>query len=246
MTEPRYPTLILPKGYLSWSQKYCWDGNPTRYAREYFDDGKKLDTMHLRFGGQFSRMVEDLCSILKRINDRHMAVQELKKDYLMDENMESVLMELEIEGVSEYQIGNSGRADDTCPRVLVRGIVPILCYLDKYIVRDGGIGEYKTGKAPWTLAKVQKHDQLPFYGVGLKWSAKPLPPYADLHWIETVEQEEERKDFWRDGAKIIKATGRIKTFHREFDEREFERMEESIIKSAWEISDAYHDHLSQL
>lgn len=244
--ESKYPTIILPKGYLSWSQLYCWNGNKARYIKEYFEDGDRLDTRYLRFGGQFSKMVEGLCEIMQRIPDRYAALQELKKDYLMDENMESVLMELDIEGVSEYQIGNSGREGDRCPRVLVRGMVPILAYLDKYVTRNGAIQEYKTGLAPWTLAKVQKHDQLPYYGVGLKWSGHTLPEYADLHWIETVEQEEERKDFWRDGAKIIKATGRIKTFHREFDEREFERMEETIIKAAWEISDAYQDHLAQL
>ena len=96
------------------------------------------------------------------------------------------------------------------------------------------------------MAKVQKHDQLLVYGVALKWCGKPIPPYADLHWIETRELEEERKDFWRDGAKIITATGRIKTFHREFDEREFERMEEVIVRVATEISDAYQEHLSNL
>jgi hypothetical protein len=242
----RHENLILPKGYLSWSQKDCWDGNPARYAKEYFDDGPRLDTMYLRFGGQFSRMVEDLEQIMKSTPDRYMAIQALRRDHLFDDNMESVLMELDIEGISEYQIGNSGRKDDTSSRVLVRGQVPILAYLDKYVTRNGAIQEYKTGIAPWTLAKVQKHDQLPFYGVGLKWSGHALPEYADLHWIETIVEEEERKDFWRDGAKIIRATGRIKTFHREFDEREFDRMEESIIKTAWEISDAYQDHLAQL
>jgi hypothetical protein len=128
----------------------------------------------------------------------------------------------------------------------VRGEVPILAFLDKYKGLDGAIGEYKTGLQPWTLARVQKHDQLTMYGVGLKWSGRPLPPYADLHWIETKEVEKERVDFWRDGEKVILATGKIKTFHREFDEREFERMEDIIIRVAWEISDAYQEHITQI
>lgn len=242
----KYPNLILPKGYLSWSQKYCWDTNPTRYSTEYFEDGKRLDTRYLRFGGAFSKMVELLCTTMEAGISREEAVLVVAKEYPIDENMESVLMELDIEGTSEFQIGNSGREGDTHQVVKVRGEVPILCFLDKYRSRDGGITEYKTGLAPWTLAKVQKHDQLPFYGVGLKWSAKPLPESADLIWIETKETEKERVDFWRDGDKVISATGRIKTFHRIFDEREFERMEESIIKTAWEISDAYQEFLAQL
>ncbi len=220
--------------------------NKARYVKEYFEDGDKLDTRYLRFGSSFAKMVEDLCEILHRNPNRFTAIQELKTKYPMDENMESVLMELDIEGVSEYQIGNSGRDGDTNSVCKVRGVVPILAYLDKYIPRNGAIQEYKTGLAAWTMARVQKHDQLPFYGVGLRHSGKPLPEYADLHWIETRETEQERVDFWRDGAKIISATGKIKTFHREFDEREFDRMEELIIKIAWEISDAYQDHLSQL
>lgn len=242
----QYPNLILPKGYISWSQMYCWINNRSRYIKEYFEDGDRLDTRYLRFGSRFSKMVEELCKIMQRIPDRYMAINELAKEYPMDENMQSVLMELDIEGVSEYQIGNSGRPNDMTAVCKVRGIVPILAFLDKYVNRNGAIQEYKTGLAPWTQAKVIKHDQLPFYGVGLKWSGKQLPGYADLHWVETREIEEERKDFWRDGAKIILATGRIKTFHREFDEREFDRMEELIIRVASEISDAYQEHLAQI
>lgn len=227
--------MILPKSYLSWSQLYCWMTNPERYRREYFEAGKKLDTAYLRFGGQFSKMVEKLCEIMATIPDRHQAIQELKKEYQMDENMENVLMELPIDGISEYEI-----------RCSIGHVVPVLAYLDKYIEAENAIGEYKTGLVPWTLAKVQKHDQLIFYAVALKWCGKPIPDYADLHWIETVETQEEQVDFWRDGAKIIKATGRIKSFHRVFDEREFDRMEELINRVAWEISDAYQDHLSQL
>lgn len=223
---------------------YCWLNNRARYVKEYFEDGERLDTRYLRFGSKFSTMVEELCEIMKTTPDRLTAIRKLAEENPMDEHMESVLMELEIDGTSEYQIGNSGREEDKNPICKVRGVVPILAFLDKYVGIN--IREYKTGLAPWTLAKVQKHDQLPFYGVGLKWSGRPLPVYADLDWIETKETEQERVDFWRDGAKVISATGRIKSFHREFDEREFERMEDLITKVAWEISDAYQDHLAQI
>lgn len=242
--EHRYEKLILPKGYLSWSQIYCWLGNRARYISEYFEDGKRLDTRYLRFGSQFSHMVEELCKIMGRGVSRADAIKELGKDYPIDESMENVLLELEIDGISEYQIGNSGKKDDLCPVVKVRGVVPILCFLDKYVGKN--IREYKTGLAPWTLVKVQKHDQLTMYGVGLKWSGHPLPEYADLDWIETKETEKEKVDFWRDGEKVISATGRIKSFHREFDPREFARMEDLIERVAWDISDAYQDHLTDL
>lgn len=242
--ESKYPTLILPKGYLSWSQISCWLGSQSRYIREYFEDGDKLDTRYTRFGSRFSKMVETLGEIMAHTPNRYAAIQELKKEYPMDENMEAVLMELDTNGISEYQIGNSGKKDDRTPVCKVRGIVPILCFLDKY--HDGNIREYKTGLAPWTLAKVMKHDQLTMYGVALKWSGHMLPDFAELDWIETMEKEAEHVDFWRSGEKTILATGKIKTFHREFDPREFERMEDLIIKVAYSISDAYQDHLAQL
>ncbi len=242
----QYPKLILPKGYLSHSQMVCWMSNRARYVKEYFEDGERLKTRYLDFGSKFSKLIEDLGEIMNRIPNRFLAIQELKKGYPMDENMESVLMELDIEGESEYQIGNSGKPDDKTPVCKIQGIVPILAFLDKYRSRDGSIGEYKTGLQPWTLARVQKHDQLPFYGAGLKASGKPMPEYADLHWVETKEVATEHVDFWRDGNKVIMATGKIKTFHRELDPREFERVEDLIIRVAWEISDAYQDHLAQI
>lgn len=241
----QYPKLILPKGYLSYSQMSCWMNNRARYIKEYFEDGEKLKTRYLDFGSKFSKMVEELGELMKLTPHRILAIEALALDYPMDENMRSVMMELDIDGTSEYQIGNSGRPDDKNPVCKVRGIVPILAFLDK-MRPDGSIGEYKTGLRPWTMAMVQKHDQLPYYGVGLKFSGKKLPEYADLHWIETKEIETERVDFWRDGAKVICATGKIKTFHREFDEREFERTEELIIRVATEISDAYQEWLAQI
>lgn len=241
-----HPSLLLPKGYLSWSQLDTWIKNKPRYIKEYFQDGERLKTRYLDFGSKFSKMVELLCETMQRIPDRALAVAEVAKEYPMDEQMQIVMMELDVEGISEFQIGNSGRPEDTNPVCKVRGEVPILAYLDKYVPRNGAIQEYKTGLGEWTQAKVIKHNQLLMYGVGLKFSGKPLPPYADLHWVQTKETETERVDFWRDGDKVISATGRIKSFHREFDEREFERMEEIIIRAAWEISDAYHEYLNDI
>ncbi len=241
-----YPKLILPKPHLSWSQLNMWVTNRERYKREYFDAAQKLDTRYLRFGKGVAEMVEELCFHLKMVGTREKAVDMLAQKWPMTEDMRKVMMELEIEGISEYQIGNSGAPDDPTPICKVGGIVPILCYLDKYVDKHNAIREYKTGKVEWTKAKVQKHDQLLYYAVGLMETGKPMPLYADLDWIETKETETERVDFWRDGDKIVEVTGRIKSFHREFDEREIERMRELIIRVGWEISDAYQENISQL
>lgn len=184
--------------------------------------------------------------MMPKFPTREAAVTALAVAYPMDENMRSVMLELDVEGVSEYQIGNTGRQGDVTPACKVRGEVPIVAFLDKYVPRTGGIQEYKTGLAPWTMPKVQKHDQLAFYGVALKACGRPLPPYADLHWVQTAEKDGEPVDFWRGGQKVIMATGRIRSFHREFDPREFERMEDLILRVAREISDGYQQYLSDL
>lgn len=242
----KYETMILPKPYLSWSQLTMWVKSPDRYRKEYFESTDKLDTKYLRFGSSFASMVEDLGDIMRRVLDREGAIQILSRDYPMSEAMREVLMELDIDGISEYQIGNSMREGDVTPICKVGGIVPCFSLLDIYNPQRNAIREYKTGKAPWTKAKVLKHDQLLFYAVMLMAIGKPMPEYCDLDWIETKETQSESQDFWREGPKILDVTGRIVSFHREFDEREIERMEASIIKVAWQISDAYQDFLKEL
>ena len=123
--------------------------------------------------------------------------------------------------------------------------VPILSYLDSYDSKNNVFREYKTGKIPWTKAKVIKHGQLVFYATALKHSIGKIPEYCDLDWIET-----------RDGSKTVETglqneeavnvTGRVVSFHRTFDEREIEKMEELIVKAAHQISEAYQDFLKEI
>ena len=210
-----------------------WLRSEARYRREYFDSTHKLDTKYLRFGGAFATMLEDMEVIFARTNNRQLAIEELAREYPMTENMKAVLMEIEIEGISEYEI-----------KTKVMGIVPCFSKVDKYDPINNVLREYKTGKIPWTQAKVQKHDQLVFYATMLKWEGKPVPEYCDLDWIETKETEQVAEDFWREQPKILDVTGRILSFRREFDEREIERMQDLIVQVATEISEAYKEHIS--
>lgn len=130
-------------------------------------------------------------------------------------------------------------------RTTVKG-VPILSYLDSYDSKNNVFYEFKTGKAPWTQAKVIKHGQLVFYAVALKHSIGKTPAYCDLQWIQTKEGAIEIDDFWREKENLVQATGYIKSFHREFDEREITAMEELIVKSAHEISEAYKSFLMEI
>lgn len=124
--------------------------------------------------------------------------------------------------------------------------VPMLAYLDGYDDVNNVFGEYKTGKNPWTQQKVQKHDQLTLYATLLKKLTGKMPEYCDLFWIETKEGPVEVEDFWRSNEKEINVTGRIVPFHREFDDREIDRMEHVIRKAAEEISEAYQEFILEI
>jgi len=201
--------LILPKPHLSWSQYSCWLSNPTRYRKEYFECGKKLDTKYLRFGKGIAGMIE---------NNEH----------------KELLPDLVVYDMPEFEI-----------RTDVMG-VPILSYLDSYNSIDNVFREYKTGKIPWTKAKVIKHGQLLFYAVALKHSIGEFPEFCDLDWIQTKEIKEESVDFWREGKKKVGVTGIIKSFHRPFHELEVTKMEKNIVKAANEISEAYKSFLKEI
>jgi len=208
--------LILPRHHLSWSAMNCWISSPARFRREYFECGKKLDTKYLRFGKGIAEMIEN-------------------------GTYKELLPDLEVYPVSEHEI-----------RTTIRG-VPILSYLDDYdpennIFREKKTGKKsKTGKPPWTQAKVIKHGQLVFYATALKHSVGKMPEYCHLDWIETREKtKDEVDDFWRENEKALQVTGVVKSFYREFDEREVEKMEDLIEKSAWEISEAYQDFLKEI
>lgn len=200
---------MLPKPHLSWSQMSCWLSNPTRYRKEYFEAGEKLDTKYLRFGKGIAGLIEE---------GKH----------------KELLPDLVVYDKPEFEI-----------KTVVAG-VPVLSYLDSYDSVNNVFREYKTGKLPWNQSRVQKHDQLVFYATALKWSVGKMPEYCDLDWIQTKEGGVELEDFWRSNERQINVTGLIKEFHREFDEREVERMENLIVKVATEISEAYLKFLEEI
>ena len=111
--------------------------------------------------------------------------------------------------------------------------VPILAFIDNWHQDMNVFREVKTGMVPWTMARVIKHGQLTFYAAALKQMTGTAPEYCDLDWIETKMGPAElavRNDFWRDNETELNITGKLLTFHREFDPREIEKMETIFIE----------------
>ena len=170
----------------------------------------------------------------KKLNTKYLRFGKGIAELIESGKYKELLPDLEVYEVSEHEI-----------RTTIRG-VPILSYLDDYDPINNIFREKKTGKIPWTQARVIKHGQLLFYAVALKHSIGKIPEYCHLDWIETRVGSIEVDDFWRENEKIVQVTGKIKSFYREFDEREVQKMEDLIVKSAYEISDAYKLFLKEI
>ena len=73
-----------------------------------------------------------------------------------------------------------------------------------------------------------------------------MPEYCHLDWIETKDGVVEVDDFWRENERTVQVTGKIQSFKRVFDEREVTKMEDIIVKAAYEISDAYREFIKEI
>lgn len=78
-------TLLLPRKYLSYSQMTCWKTNKERFRREYFENGRKLNTKYLTFGKGIASAIEDgtykdIVPGLEVIGEPEHKVQTLVKD----------------------------------------------------------------------------------------------------------------------------------------------------------------------
>lgn len=201
--------VILPRGYLSYTQWELWKKNKDRYKREYFEKSDKLDTRYLRFGKWFAELIE---------TGRY---KHLVPDLLVYPEPEKKLyVELE-DGVK------------------------ILAFIDSYDSTTNLFLEYKTGKVPWTQAKVQRHEQLTFYATLLYIVTGSMPASCKLIWVETKEDKAVYEGLGNDTHGIA-LTGRVYTFTRTFDKREIDRIYKEIITVAHEISDAYKEYLNNL
>jgi hypothetical protein len=127
--------------------------------------------------------------------------------------------------------------------------VPVLAFIDNYDPVKNVFREVKTGTAPWDMARVIKHGQLLFYAAALQnMDRGRTPAYCDLDWIETKmgKREGPVDDFWRESETELNITGKLLTFHREFDHREIEKMEKLIRSTAEDISSAYKQFIKEI
>ena len=118
--------------------------------------------------------------------------------------------------------------------------IPIIGYLDSFNFEDKQFLDYKTSLEPWTLTKVQKLDQLPFYSMLVEKIYGKVHPVCKLIWLETQVVAE--KGLLTHSDKMI-YTGKHEIFERNIKKWERRRIIDWITVSAEEISQDYCEYL---
>jgi hypothetical protein len=152
--------LILPKVYLSWSQRELWMKSQKEYIKRYFEGAEGFSSKYTAYGSKIGRAVEsrdffDLTDAEKK------AVAQLPRQ----DNYEKKILSTDVGIYMPY---------------------PYLAYIDACSEDLSIIDEYKTGKTGWTQRKASNHGQIKDYAL-LVWKITGKIPLCRLFWIETNE-----------------------------------------------------------
>lgn len=83
------------------------------------------------------------------------------------------------------------------PLVFEFGDIPMVGYIDGWDDDKFHLGEYKTGKKPWTQKRADEHGQFDTYALGM-WVMRKIKPHdieMFLHWMPTKETGDFRIEF---------------------------------------------------
>ena len=125
--------------------------------------------------------------------------------------------------------------------------VPLLSFIDGFSPNTGTIFELKTGKHPWTQARVNNHDQLVFYALAVHEKYGFHDPNVTLVWMQTADVPciVEIDGLTWDSTKP-EITGHIEIFKREIGDREIANFREHVVRTAREIHEDYERFRSSL
>ena len=123
--------------------------------------------------------------------------------------------------------------------------IPVLGYIDTFDSVNKKVGEYKTGKTPWTQGRVDKHFQLDVYSLGVETLFGSVDDECVLVWLETQRVEKEKNGrSTHASAYEIEFTGKVKEFTRTITKEDRASAYNKIVTIAQDISEDYTDWLS--
>lgn len=124
--------------------------------------------------------------------------------------------------------------------------VKILGFIDTFSPEQKIVGEYKTGKQPWTQERVNKHLQLDIYSLGVEKIFGEVSDLCYLIWMQTeqVDHKKEGRSTHADSYSI-RLTGEVQTFERVITKDDRYAVRELIVRVAHEIDRAYKHFLEE-
>jgi CRISPR/Cas system-associated exonuclease Cas4 (RecB family) len=155
--------IILPKGYLSYSQYQMWVNSRDRYIKKYMDGRMDMDVYNKSL--EYGKIVADALEKEEEVGD------------ILTDTMMFML--------PKYDVRDRG---DEVEFETSNGVLRLLFKPDTFNSKTYDFREYKTGKTKWTQQKANNHFQLKFYALCIFLKYKHITEYTYLDWIETVEE----------------------------------------------------------
>lgn len=118
--------------------------------------------------------------------------------------------------------------------------VKIFGFIDSFDPDACAFLEYKTGKTPWTDARVRDHLQLDIYSLAIETIFGKVHDQCHLIWMQTERVETPSGGrITHENAYGIRLTGKVETFERVIDADRRAWTRDLIVRVAKEISDDY-------
>jgi len=200
--------MILPNGYLSFSQITMWLNGKESYRKKYYPDvaPPSYSTIEMKFGNKVTEAMEN------------------KEEW--------------VSFIPHLPIFERGILNNI-------GGVPVIAYIDNSNEQNR-FREQKTGRTPWTDAKLAKHKQMDLYSTILEIEDGFVEDECDLIWVPTkkfekvVEKIEIMPGHYTEKTETtLELTGEYKIFSRVITKEDRQIMADLIYTVGKEIAEDY-------
>ena len=122
--------------------------------------------------------------------------------------------------------------------------VPIFGFIDSFDPETLSYLEYKTGKQPWTQARVDKHFQLDLYSVCIEELFGDVHDECELIWMETRKIDKPQMGLTTAlDSYEIEFTGNVRSFLRTITKSDRQEARKNIVRISDEIKQDYQEWL---
>lgn len=192
------------------SKRKKWKSDKEGYVREYMYNGDKFTSRAMAYGTHVHNAIET------------------------GESTGNIELDLLITDLPKFPEGQDLREIEVHATLKVQGEeTPLLGKFDRLKSDFTAFKDWKTGKNPWTQAKVDKDEQLTFYCMLIWIAHKKIPNDIELVWIPTEEDADGR----------LKVTGEIVPFHTKRTMGQILNMMVDCRKVWREITERYEQEL---